>query len=62
MDTPSVHDERVTAHEIGHILGLQHDVNDSNQLMYSGTNGMGLSEEEVVVARYNAGKLLEQYR
>ncbi|MGB1253642.1 MAG: hypothetical protein ACPG8W_23730, partial [Candidatus Promineifilaceae bacterium] len=24
MDTPSVHDERVTSHEIGHILGLHH--------------------------------------
>jgi hypothetical protein len=53
-DEPSVHDERVTSHEIGHIFGLYHAGDDPQRLMYSGTNGMDLSEEEVTVARYFA--------
>ena len=53
-DEPSVHDERVSSHEIGHILGLHHAIDDSNRLMFSGTNGMNLVEAEISVARYNA--------
>ena len=58
MDTPSVLDERVTSHEIGHILGLHHALDDVNRLMFSGTNGMALTEEEISVARYTAKGLL----
>ncbi len=62
MDEPSVHDERVTSHEIGHILGLHHTLTDSNRLMFSGTNGMTLTEEEIIVARYAAQGLLDRVR
>ena len=61
-DFPSVHHERVTSHEIGHILGLHHVPDDPDQLMYSGTNGMGLSEEEIGAARYAAKGLLAGVR
>jgi hypothetical protein len=54
-DEPSVHDERVSSHEIGHILGLHHAVDDSGRLMFSGTNGVDLVDAEIQVARYNAG-------
>lgn len=61
-DEPSVHDERVTSHEIGHILGLHHTLTDSDRLMFSGTNGMTLTEEEIIVARYVAQGLLDHVR
>jgi hypothetical protein len=61
-DEPSVHDERVSSHEIGHILGLHHEIVDSGHLMFSGTNGMELSGEEVVTARYVAQGILDGLR
>jgi hypothetical protein len=61
-DFPSVHHERVTSHEIGHILGLHHVLDDPGRLMFSGTNGMTLSEEEITVARYAAQGLLDGLR
>ncbi len=61
-DEPTVHDERVTSHEIGHILGLHHTLQDADRLMFSGTNGMNLTEEEIIVARYAAQGLLERAR
>lgn len=53
-DFPSVRHERVTAHEIGHLLGLGHAHRDTARLMYSGTNGTILTEEEIKTARNNA--------
>ena len=61
-DFPTVHHERVTSHEIGHILGLHHVLDNSGRLMFSGTNGMALNEEEIAVARYAAKGLLEGVR
>lgn len=58
-DTPYVHDERVTSHEIGHIFGLRHNRSDKNRLMYSGTNGTKLNKEEIEIARYKAQLLLD---
>ena len=53
-DSPSVRHERVTAHEIGHLLGLGHAHRDTQRLMYSGTNGTNLTEEEIKTVRDNA--------
>ncbi len=52
VDAPTVNDERVSSHELGHLLGLHHDLEDAGQLMFSGTNGTGLSDTEQRVARY----------
>lgn len=52
IDEPSVFDRRVSSHEVGHILGLHHDLIDPRRLLYSGTNGMALTEDEAAVARY----------
>jgi len=61
-DRPTVHDERVSSHEIGHILGLHHALDDPGRLMFSGTNGTALTADEIVVARYNAERLLDGTR
>ena len=61
IDNPSVHDRRVTSHEIGHMLGLNH-VGDSGRLMASGTNGMVLSNTEIATARSKAGEILAGVR
>lgn len=50
-DEPSVHDERVSSHEIGHILGLDHALDDPDRLMFSGTNGMSITDAEIDTAR-----------
>ena len=60
VDEPSVHDERVSSHEVGHIFGLNHDTEDRTQLMFSGTNGTGLSAVEQTVARYGTQSLFPQ--
>ncbi|MFV1971108.1 MAG: hypothetical protein ACC683_08920 [Acidimicrobiia bacterium] len=61
-DEPSVHDERVSSHEIGHILGLHHTTDDSGRLMFSGTNGMEFSEAEIATARYTAEGIIDGNR
>jgi len=61
-DSPSVHDERVSSHEIGHILGLRHTQQDAGRLMYLGTNGMSFSDAEIHVARYGAAGMLDGNR
>lgn len=62
VDTPTVHDERVSSHEIGHILGLHHALIDPGRLMFSGTNGIDLTVEEQAVARYSAQGILDALR
>lgn len=62
VDEPSVHDERVSSHEIGHILGLRHTTDDADRLMFSGTNGMTLTGQEEEVARYGAEGLVDETR
>jgi hypothetical protein len=57
-DDPSVHDERVSSHEIGHILGLQH-VAPLDRLMASGVNGMQLVDDEIATARSTAETILD---
>ena len=44
---------RVTSHELGHALGLQHRQNTTN-LMASGTTGFSLNEAEIQTARTSA--------
>ena len=61
-DVSTVHDERVSSHEIGHILGLHHALEDQDRLMFSGTNGMTLTADEIAVARYVAQGLLDGVR
>ena len=50
-DNPFVYDHRVTSHEIGHLIGLGHDLYDPKRLMYSGTNGTELTKQEIIIAR-----------
>lgn len=61
-DEPTVHDERVSSHEIGHILGLHHALDDPGRLMFSGTNGIALAPDEIAVARYTAQGILDGLR
>ncbi len=62
VDEPTVHDERVSSHEIGHIFGLHHATEDPDRLMYSGTNGMDITELEAAAAVYGARGVLDGLR
>lgn len=62
IDEPSVHDERVSSHEVGHIFGLHHQLEDPGTLMFSGTNGTVLNADEIIVARYSAQGVLDGVR
>ncbi|MCH7714215.1 MAG: hypothetical protein IIC99_11395 [Chloroflexi bacterium] len=59
IDEPSVFDRRVSSHEVGHILGLRHVSGDPRRLLFSGTNGMTLTENEATVARYFAQGMIQ---
>ena len=54
-----VDDRRVSSHEVGHIFRLQHARAGGGRLLFSGTNGMTLAQEEITLARYVAGQLLK---
>ncbi len=62
IDEPSVFDRRVSSHEVGHILGLHHVLDDPDRLLFSGTNGMTLTEDEATVARYFAQGIIQGVR
>ena len=62
IDEPTVFDRRVSSHEVGHILGLNHVLDDPGRLLFSGTNGMTLTEEEATVARYFALGIIQGAR
>ena len=51
-DVTTVNDFRTTAHELGHLLGLIH-VSSRDYLMFKGSNGDILSQEEITLAREN---------
>ncbi|GBE25297.1 hypothetical protein BMS3Bbin02_01582 [bacterium BMS3Bbin02] len=61
-DEPTVNDERVSSHELGHIFGLHHVLDDADRLMFSGTNGTDLTEQEQVVTRYTVTGILDGTR
>ena len=54
-DYTSVYDFRALAHEIGHILGLNH-VENAGRLMHQGANGFELSLPEILRARERAAR------
>ena len=55
-DYTTVNDFRTIAHELGHILGLNHVI-PQNRLLARGKNGEILLSEEVFIARNNAVNL-----
>lgn len=55
--TARSYDFRTLAHEIGHLLGLDHVENNTSRLMYRGANGAGLTLEEIERARSIAEEL-----
>ena len=56
-DITTVNDFRATAHEIGHLLGLEHIFESRARLMYQGVNGTNMTEEEVNIVRKRAKEL-----
>lgn len=56
-DYTTVYDFRVLAHEIGHVLSLDHVREDAERLMYQGANGFTLTLEEIMRAREAAERL-----
>lgn len=56
-DVTTVNDFRATAHEIGHLFGLEHTFDSRARLMYQGVNGTNLTEEEIATVRRRAQEL-----
>lgn len=50
-DVTTVPDYRAYAHELGHILGLEHTEDSKNRLLYRGANGTVLTTQEIETAR-----------
>lgn len=57
-DYTTAHDYLVFAHEVGHVLGLDH-TNKPNRLMSTEANGPDLIKKEVKKARENATEVVE---
>ncbi len=55
-DLTTVYDFRVLAHEVGHILGLDHTDEDRSLLMYKSANSFDITKEEAITAREGALK------
>jgi predicted Zn-dependent protease len=51
----------VTAHELGHVLFLQHKQDHTN-LMAFGRNGISLNNQEIKDARTRAQQIISQWR
>ena len=61
-DKTSVDDFRATAHEIGHLLGLEHTTDSRSRLMFPGANGRTLTRDEALIAREHARAIEQQVR
>ncbi|PCI20325.1 hypothetical protein COB64_02265 [Candidatus Wolfebacteria bacterium] len=58
-DRTSVDDFRATAHEIGHLLGLDHTSESRSRLMFPGANGRELTADEIRRTRAIASLLVQ---
>jgi len=58
-DVTTVNDFRATAHEIGHLLGVEHTEQSTSRLMFQGVNGTDLTEDEIFSARKMANNFVQ---